>query len=110
MNDIIKSFNKIRETMHQLGNDIQILSGQLHMIEDQIKNTSQDSSHSISDIRQMESMQMIEEILNGPNTSIQTMQFITGLKDHYSNRGTLSESQRFHLETTYSGFRQNSES
>ena len=90
---------------------------QLAKIETRLKNDSLDPAKAITDIRQMGSMQMIEEIINARNDrtknnrpSSKTFKFILGLRDSYNQFGHLTESQRFHLETTMSSFRNNSES
>ena len=78
--------------------------------------SSLDPVKAITDIREMGSMQMIEEILKGQagnfsgTPSDKTIEYVLSLKHSYNARGSLSESQRFHLETTMSSFRNNSES
>ena len=64
-------------------------------------NTPEDHKTDLQDIRNMNSMRMIESILDNPKTQNKTFQFVSGLKDHLNERNQLSESQRFHLESTY---------
>lgn len=59
------------------------------------------SCPTISEVRSMDSMQMIEEILDSPKSLPRTIDFVAGLKQFYEQRHGLSESQRFHLESTY---------
>ena len=56
---------------------------------------------SIVDVRTMDSMKMIEEILDSPKAQPKTLNFVSGLEEFLETRGQLSESQRFHLESTY---------
>lgn len=66
-----------------------------------ILNHKENDGESISDIRQMDSMQMVEEILKQPKLKRNTKEFVSGLRDGLSQYHRLTESQRFHLESTY---------
>jgi len=74
------------------------LIGQLQSI---LKNMPESHEVSILKTRGMDSMQMIESILEHPKIQHNTLNFISGLREHLEIRGQLSESQRFHLETTF---------
>lgn len=61
----------------------------------------QDDKVPITDIRRMESMKMIEDIIESGRASYKNVNFAQGLKDHLLRTRRLTESQRFHLESTY---------
>lgn len=72
------------------------------------ENHHRTTGESISDVRNMDSMKMIEEILDFSTSphgrhrvSGNTFDFVSGLLKFHDERKYLTEAQRFHLETTY---------